>query len=214
MTTRFLLACAAVAALAAVMPGVGAQKMPNGNSFALTLDEALPLTCEQAWVAGGKRYGPMTAIVKTLAKVSLANRHLTLPNTKEAGLEAGKGIADDCKADPDALLFAVVDKHVRQVAARCPLSAECHPGRTHLLSAVPDGPNPAIRPLLGRSWGSPWPRLPRCESDAHPRKALVSNRWFTAKCGTYSLIASASGRIILAGIRAAGSKRNAAPLTR
>jgi hypothetical protein len=96
----------------------GAQKIPNGNGLAhtLTMDEALPLTCEQAWIAGGKSYEPMVAIVKTLAKVSLANRRLTLPNTKEAGLEAGKGIADDCKADPDALLFAVVDKHVRQVA--------------------------------------------------------------------------------------------------
>jgi hypothetical protein len=104
------------------MPSIGAQqgaqKIPNGNRLAptLTMDEALPLTCEQAWIAGGKSYEPMIAIVKTLAKVSLANRHLTLPNTKEAGLEAGKGIADDCKADPDALLFAVVDKHVRQVA--------------------------------------------------------------------------------------------------
>jgi hypothetical protein len=27
-----------------------------------------------------------------------------------------KGIADDCKADPNALLFAVVDKHVRRIA--------------------------------------------------------------------------------------------------
>ena len=122
MTMRFLLACAAATALAALVPSVGAQqgaqKIPNGNdpAPALTVGEALPLTCEQAWIAGGKRYEPMIAIVKTLAKVSLANRHLTLPNTKEAGLEAGKGIADDCKADPDALLFAVVDKHVRQVA--------------------------------------------------------------------------------------------------
>jgi len=37
--------------------------------------------------------------------------------TREAGLEAGKGIAEDCKADPNALLFAIVDKHVRRVAA-------------------------------------------------------------------------------------------------
>jgi len=54
--------------------------------------------------------------VKTLAKVSLVNRNLVLPNTREAGLDTGKGIADDCKADPAALLFAIVDKHVRRVA--------------------------------------------------------------------------------------------------
>jgi len=37
--------------------------------------------------------------------------------TREAGLEAGKAIAVDCKADSNALLFAIVDKHVRRVAA-------------------------------------------------------------------------------------------------
>jgi hypothetical protein len=31
-------------------------------------------------------------------------------------LQAGKAIAEDCKADPNALLFAIVDKHVRSVA--------------------------------------------------------------------------------------------------
>jgi len=55
--------------------------------------------------------------VTTLAKVSLANRGLAVPNTREVGLEAGKGVAQDCKADPDALLFAVVDRHVRRVAS-------------------------------------------------------------------------------------------------
>ncbi len=82
----------------------------------LTADEALPLTCAQAWAVAGKSYGPMLAIVTTLAKVSLANRELTFPNTREAGIEAGKGIAQDCKADPQALLYAVVDKQVRRLA--------------------------------------------------------------------------------------------------
>ena len=35
---------------------------------------------------------------------------------REDGLEAGKGIAEDCKADPNGLLFAIVDKHVRRIA--------------------------------------------------------------------------------------------------
>jgi hypothetical protein len=48
-------------------------------------------------------------------------------------------------------------------------------------------------------------RPPRRESDAHPANAFASNRWFTAKCGTYSSIASTSGRIILDGVRAAGA---------
>ena len=120
MNRRFLRAFMIAAALVAAMPLVGAympaQRIQAGNASTLTADEALPLTCEQAWVAGGKSYAPMIAIVKTLAKVSLANRNLTFPNSREAGIEAGKGIADDCKADPDALLFAVVDKYVRRVA--------------------------------------------------------------------------------------------------
>lgn len=45
-----------------------------------------------------------------------AKRELTFPDTREAGLEAGKGIADDCTADPNGLLFAIVDKHVRRIA--------------------------------------------------------------------------------------------------
>jgi hypothetical protein len=76
----------------------------------------LPLTCAQAWVKSNKNYSGMLSIVVTLARVSLANRNLTFPNTREAGLEAGKSIANDCKADPNALLFGIVDKHVRQVA--------------------------------------------------------------------------------------------------
>jgi hypothetical protein len=51
-----------------------------------------------------------------LAKVSLVNRNLMLPNTRETGLDAGKGIAEDRKADPNALLFAIVDNHVRRAA--------------------------------------------------------------------------------------------------
>ena len=82
----------------------------------LTPEQALPLTCAQAWAASGKRYPDMLAIVTTLAKISLANRSLTLPNTREAGVDAGRGIAQECKADPNALLFAVVDKQVRRVA--------------------------------------------------------------------------------------------------
>jgi hypothetical protein len=58
----------------------------------------------------------MLAVVQTLARVSLDNRDLTFPNTREAGRDAGQGIAEDCKADPNGLLFAVVDKHVRRVA--------------------------------------------------------------------------------------------------
>ncbi len=78
--------------------------------------DLLPLTCAQAWVKANKSYPEVISIVTTLARVSLANRDLTFPNTREAGKDAGKAIAEDCKADPDSLLFAIVDKHVRRLA--------------------------------------------------------------------------------------------------
>src|SRR5262249_42876635 len=96
--------------------GVAAQQKPAPPKTKLAAEDVLPLTCVQAWVKSNKNYTGMRSIVVTLARVSLANRDLTFPNTRESGLEAGKAIAEDCKADSNALLFAIVDKHVRRVA--------------------------------------------------------------------------------------------------
>ena len=78
----------------------------------------LPLTCAQAWAVSNRNFDGMVAIVKALAHVSLLNRDLTFPNTREAGLEAGKAIAAGCKADPNALLFSLVDAQVKLIATR------------------------------------------------------------------------------------------------
>ena len=121
MKMRHLLTSAIVIMAAAIAAAVDAQapatKPVAAISLPLTAVQALPLTCAQAWIASGKSYAQMRAIVIELAKVSLVNRDLTLPNRREAGLDAGKGIAADCKADPQAVLFAIVDKHVRRIAA-------------------------------------------------------------------------------------------------
>ena len=121
MKMRHLLTSAIVIMAAAIAAAVDAQapatKPVAATSLPLTAVQALPLTCAQAWIASGKSYAQMRAIVIELAKVSLVNRDLTLPNRREAGLDAGKGIATDCKADPQAVLFAIVDKHVRRIAA-------------------------------------------------------------------------------------------------
>src|SRR5262245_40583232 len=118
MKTRFLQASVITVVLAATLPQLGAQAPAAnaGSASTVTADQALPLTCAQAWVVSGKSYASMLDIVATLAKVSLANRELTFPNTREAGKDASNGIAEDCKADPRALLYAIVDKHVRRVA--------------------------------------------------------------------------------------------------
>ena len=120
MNSRVGLLLVVAAGLAVAVVDTRAQPKPAARpattTFAADAGRALPMTCVQAWTASGRRYPEMLAIVTTLAKVSLTNRNLTLPNSREAGQDAGRGIADDCKADPDALLFAVVDKHVRRVA--------------------------------------------------------------------------------------------------
>jgi len=121
MRRPLLVSIAAALFAAAIAFPIGAQsraaRRPGGGTPALSAVQALPLTCTQAWLAAHKSYPEVLAIVTTLAKVSLANRNLTIPNRRDAGLDAGRGIADDCKADPEALLFAIVDKHVRRVAA-------------------------------------------------------------------------------------------------
>jgi hypothetical protein len=120
MTKRIALPYVVAGLLAVAVLQIGAQKpaetREDTSASIVKAEQALPLTCVQAWVASHQSYPEMLSVVKTLAKVSLANRDLTFPNTREAGLDAGKGIAEDCKADPNALLFAVVDKHVRRVA--------------------------------------------------------------------------------------------------
>lgn len=106
-------------ALAAMIPSVGGQPRSAAkpaNKPPLTLVQSLPLTCVQAWVASKKNYAQLLPVVTALAKLSLANRELTFPNDGEVGRDVGRGIAEDCKADPNALLFAIVDKHVRRVA--------------------------------------------------------------------------------------------------
>ena len=113
MTNRILGSIALVGFLSTVAL---AQQKPAPPKTKWSATDVLPLTCAQAWVKSNKNYEGMLSIVVTLARVSLANRDLTFPDTREAGLEAGRGIAEDCKADPNSLLFAIVDKHVRQVA--------------------------------------------------------------------------------------------------
>ncbi len=115
-TRRLLVSIALVTPVVIGLPLTAQDSKRAAASPLLTAMQALPLTCAEAWIASEKNYDRMLAVVVTLAKVSLVNRDLTFPNDREAGINAGKGIGADCKADPDALLFAVVDKHVRRIA--------------------------------------------------------------------------------------------------
>ena len=135
MTSRFGVMFVLAALLATAAPPTRAQTAstpaksaaaPAATSAAKTASaakpkpfkvvELIPMTCAEAWAASGKDYTEMYRILAALATVSLANRELSFPDTKEAGIDAGTGIAKDCEADPNGLLYAMVDKHVRRVA--------------------------------------------------------------------------------------------------
>ena len=122
MKARLILLAILVVLGTALTPLLRAQAPPPqrvvSTQPALTAAQALPLTCAQAWIAADRNYARMRALVISLAKVSLVNRDLTFPNDRDAGVDAGKGIAADCKADPNGLLFAIVDKHVRRVTMK------------------------------------------------------------------------------------------------
>jgi hypothetical protein len=113
-----MMAAGACMAIMLSMPAVAQRLTSSSRKSNSTAAELLPLTCAQAWAVSNRNYDRMIAIVKTLAHVSLINRDLMFPNTREAGLEAGKAIAEDCKADPNALLFAIVDTQVKRIAVR------------------------------------------------------------------------------------------------
>ena len=120
MKARYVLLVIVVVVVAAIVPLLAAQssatKKVASHQPPLTAIQALPLTCAQAWIVADKDYAKLRTLVVTLAKVSLVNRDLTFPDQRQAGIDAGNGIAADCKADPNALLFAIVDKNVRRVA--------------------------------------------------------------------------------------------------
>jgi predicted acyl esterase len=80
---------------------------------AVPVDQAVTMTCRQAWQAGGRTKEGFFAIVEELADLSSKNRDVTLPDDKAAGQRAGEWIRTQALKDPDQLLYAVVDHAVR-----------------------------------------------------------------------------------------------------
>ncbi len=110
----FLSGCALAIALTVMPPsGARAQEAPASQSAApVPLDQAVTMTCRQAWQAGGRTKEGFFAIVQELAELSAKNRNVTLPDDKAAGQRAGNWIRTQALKDPDQLLYAVVDHAV------------------------------------------------------------------------------------------------------
>jgi hypothetical protein len=113
--TAVLLALAIASLAGFTAPSTRWQAPPAPATREWKAADILPLSCVQAWVVSGKSEKVFVELLLVLGSVSLENRRLTFPDSREVGDEAGRGIAADCAADPDALLFALVDRQVRRL---------------------------------------------------------------------------------------------------
>ncbi len=72
-------------------------------------NELMPLSVSEVWLLSGKDYNTMSRSVKTLMEVAAQRRGIALPDTAEAGTELGRIIRRHAEADPNQLLYVVVD---------------------------------------------------------------------------------------------------------
>ncbi|MEO8736387.1 MAG: hypothetical protein ABI380_07580 [Edaphobacter sp.] len=85
-----------------------------------TDQQILTCTVSQCWRLANKSEDEFFDIVQQLAAISAKNRDLALPDSEDAGKQAGEIIKSKAKADHDQLLFAVVDDAVRKVGKAAP----------------------------------------------------------------------------------------------
>ena len=87
-----------------------------------TPEQLMTASVHDAWVMSGRNQATFFEMVTQLAEISAEKRGLQLPNTEEAGEKFGQMVKTNAKADPDQLLYAVVDKAVQQVGTRATAS--------------------------------------------------------------------------------------------
>lgn len=124
MNVRMLLLSAALATGLVAVPAMQAQQnnlapKSAANSTAgpqnWTTDQLVTATVHQAWLMSNKNEATFFEMVEQLADMSAQNRDVTLPQTEAAGHRFGELVKTYAKADTDQLLYAVVDRAVRNV---------------------------------------------------------------------------------------------------
>ena len=95
---------------------VGGAESAAAHSW--TNDQLLTSTVHEAWVMSGRNEDQFFDMVKELAAMSAQKRGLTLPETADAGAKTGALIKKEARKDPDQLLYAVVDRAVRETATK------------------------------------------------------------------------------------------------
>jgi hypothetical protein len=82
-----------------------------------TFDQLVTLTVAEAWDLSGRNVTVFRDIVRMMANVSAQKRGIAIPNTTTAGMEIGRTIRQRAQADPNQLLYSVVDSSVRDYGA-------------------------------------------------------------------------------------------------
>lgn len=113
MKTRYALL--GLALLALLYPAIGgaqqAAEEPN-------VDVAVLNTAAQAWDLSGQNAERFAAVIRQMVALVGVNRGVTLPDNKQTGEMIGKIVMRDVKADPDNLLYAIVD-HAVMMSLAC-----------------------------------------------------------------------------------------------
>ena len=90
----------------------------DASAHTYTIDQVVTDTVSDAWHQGGETEDGFFAIVKTMAEFAAQKRGLTLPETRAAGKRAGDYIKQQARLDHQQLLYPIVDRAVRMVAAK------------------------------------------------------------------------------------------------
>ena len=87
----------------------------EGQAYAF--EDIVYLTCAEAWEHAGEDVDAAVGMITVLAAFSLEKRGLAVvEDDPEVDERFGTLIRSACTLDPDALLFAVVDRSIRRLA--------------------------------------------------------------------------------------------------
>ena len=92
------------------------QASAGATAESMPLEQLLPMTVHEAWVASGRNEDKFYAMVSQLTALSAQKRGVTLPDSTEAGQRAGKVFKQIARKDPGQLLYVAVDTMVRKTA--------------------------------------------------------------------------------------------------
>ena len=114
--TIFLGTLVAAAAFSAVeQTSTGA---PSSQPW--TIQQLLTMSAREAWELSCKNYTEFGKMTQALVDLSAQKRGVIVPDTKEAGQEIGRSIKQCAQADPNQLLYVIVDNAVKNYAAAHP----------------------------------------------------------------------------------------------